>query len=279
MDFLGGLIGAGAKLLGGIFSNNANNQINQQNIAAQNQINAVNVESARQLNERNIQEQEAFAQDSVTWRTRDMMRASAESGINPLAMLGVGGTSFSNVTGSADLRAPVAHASTALGDAMGDAGQSLGRSIAAYSSQTQRQQELENKLLEARIANVNSDTVKNAADSSSIATKLGAAGLPPPYDWNLGGPYDPRKDYPARFAKPLTETYVTNTGDLTELPTAAASTATQTLMAAPASAIGAVQLLRDNLDHFLRFTFGGVRGDATRNSDRMQYQQNSYIGQ
>lgn len=247
MDFLGGLIGTVGKLVGGIFNSNSQEKTNQANINAQAAINA-----------QNIAEQEKFAQNTIQWKVQDANKA----GINPLAALGANTSSFSNIV------APTSQSSTALGDAMGDAGQSLGRAIAAQAPAAKRAAELEEQLAIAKIANVNSDTAKNQAEASRMATRLGAPGLPPPFP--PMPPPDQRKltgeTYDRHFATPTTQYFVTPSNDLIAGPSDKFSTATQTLAAAPTSAIGAADLLKSNMDLASKFYFSGHRGDAYRAS-------------
>lgn len=224
LGFIGGLVSAGASIFNGVENRNAAQALNDQNVAAQ----------------------QLYAKNRISWTVADANAA----GINPLAALGNATQSYSNVVGD-----------TGMGDSIKSAGHDLGRAIAAQSPTAQRAAELENKLLEAKIANVNADTVKQAAVASEMATKLGQPGTPPGIP--LPRP-DMRRVGPAYWAKPATEEFVTKTGDIIEAPTAAFSTATQTLAAAPTSAIAAAQLARDNLDHFLNFQMSGARGDAWR---------------
>lgn len=147
MDFLGGLLSGVSNLVGGFL-----NRSSAQSIAAQ-----------------NIQEQMAMAEHGVTWRARDATRAQAETGINRLALLGVPTSSFSNITGD----------SGALGQGVANAGQDIGRAITAGNPQLRRQQELTAQLLEARIANVNADTVRQQAEASNLVRRFASAGTAP----------------------------------------------------------------------------------------------------
>lgn len=86
---------------------------------------------AQDANADNIALQKEFAQTGVTWRTRDVMRAYGESGIHPLALLGVQGPSYTpvNYVGSSD---------TAMGDAISGASQNISRSMLATASEDKR---------------------------------------------------------------------------------------------------------------------------------------------
>jgi len=145
--FLGPLISGGMSLLGGIFG-----QQNQANIAAQ-----------------NLAQQLSFAQHGLTWKAQDATTAQEQTGINRLALLGVPTNSFSNLVGD-----------NSLGDSIGKAGQDLGRAVAAATSQPSRMDQLNEKLLEAKIANVNADTVRMAATASAVSKNLGVPGIPMP---------------------------------------------------------------------------------------------------
>lgn len=139
----GALIGAGASLAGGFLNRAANEDASQ---AASN----------ARLHESEMQRQ--FAQAGLRWRASDAMEAYKESGIHPLAMLGVSGPSYSpvNFVGSAN---------NSMGDAISSAGQGFGRAIDAAASQSERLEHagrldrlllerggLENELLKVRIA-------------------------------------------------------------------------------------------------------------------------------
>lgn len=137
------LLSAGVKIFGGLFGQS----------------------SAEKQAEANRQAQMDFAQHGVTWKAQDATAAEKQTGINRLALLGVPTNSFSNIVGS-----------SSLGDSISSAGQDIGRAVAAATAQPSRQQQLEEKLLEARIANVNSDTVRNQAAASEIARKMAQPG-------------------------------------------------------------------------------------------------------
>lgn len=207
LDFIGGLIGAGTKLLGGIFSNNESEKIAQQNIAAQQQ----------------------YAQNRIQWTVDDAKKA----GINPLAALGNATQSFSNVVGS-----------TALGDSIGDAGQSLGRAVAAASPLKQRAAELELQLAQAKIDNIKSDTVANQARASAIATRLGAPGTPPAYpvaDLPPGVVQHAAWGDPRGPVQQLEARYWDRDGKLTVIPSEKAASPLQTLAALPTNAYMALR--------------------------------------
>lgn len=240
---IGALIAGGSSLLGGIFNRSSQESINQQNIANQQAINA-----------QNIAEQEKFAQNTIQWKVADANKA----GINPLAALGASTSSFSNIAGSTSL------ADKSLGESMGSAGQAIGRAVAAQSPTALRAAELENKLLEAKIANVNSDTVKNQSDTSQIATRLGAPGLPP------GVPM-PRSDPRGPVIELYQRARDYHTGEIYDIPSEKAASPLQTLAASPTNISMAAQTAAGNLakapqDLWSRFVSSGSRGDAWRAS-------------
>lgn len=195
LDFLGGLIGGVSNLVGGLFG-----QKNQANIAAQ-----------------NIAEQTAFAQHGVTWRAEDATNAEKQTGINRLALLGVPTSSFSNVVGSND-----------LGQGIANAGQDIGRAITAGNPQVQRERELNLQLLQAKIDNVNSDTIRQTAEASALARKFASPGTArtpmPPED-----PRGPVIPLVQRARDP-------RTGEIVWIPSEKAASPLQTLAAMPTNA-------------------------------------------
>lgn len=150
MDFFGSLIGAGANLLGGLLGQSTADK---------------NRDAANALAQQNRQDQLDFAKSGIQWRVADAKAA----GINPLAALGASTSSFSNVVGSNDASSP-------LGAGVSAAGQDLGRAANALTSQQTKADQLNEKLIEAKIANVNADTVSKTAIASQIATRHSAPG-------------------------------------------------------------------------------------------------------
>lgn len=203
MDFLGSLISGGLGLLGGIFGQN-----NQANIAAQ-----------------NVAYQREFAQQGVTWRAEDATRAQNETGINRLALLGTPTNSFSNIVGD-----------NSLGDAIGRAGQELGRAVTASTAQPSRADQLNEKLLEAKIANVNADTVRMTAAASKIATTMGVPGIPMP-------PPDPR----GPVIPLMQRAWDPRTNEIVWIPSDKAASPLQTLAASPTNAALAGRGLTEGL--------------------------------
>lgn len=151
MDPESALIAAGGSLLSGLLgSSSANKALDAQNA----------------LNERNIAEQEKFATQGIRWREADATAGEKDYGINRLVAMGAPTSSFSNVVGSFP------------GD--NSMGQGIEKAAQAFAGVNTRTDKLKEKLLEAQIANVNSDTVKNQAAASKVAT---AAPTTPPPLW------------------------------------------------------------------------------------------------
>lgn len=132
MDPISALIGAGSSLLGGIF----------------------NRSSAQEMQQQNLAQQLAFAQNRIQWTVEDAKKA----GINPLAALGNATQTYSNIAGD-----------SSLGDAISSAGQNLSRAIAAGSDKESKLDQLNAKLIEAKIKNVDADTLQKTATASDIA--------------------------------------------------------------------------------------------------------------
>lgn len=231
------LIGAGASLLGGIFNRQSASDIAQQNIMMQQQ----------------------FAQKGLTWRAEDATRAQDKTGINRLALLGAPSASFSNIVGDSSLGAGIA-----------DAGQSLGRAVAAATDQPSRADQLNEKLLEARIANVQADTVRMQALAAEAVTKLSQPGTPPAIP--LPRP-DMRRVGREYWAKPMFQDFVGPHGGVVVAPTQDFSAATQTLAATPSAAAATPALIGENLVQGTRELWPGfgMRGDTFRAIDNSQY--------
>lgn len=165
LGFLGSLVGAGSSLLGGLMGSNA----------------------ADKQAEANNQMQLDFAQNGLSWKAGDATRAQAATGINRLALLGAPTSSYSNVVGG-----------DGGGSAMSGAGQDIGRAIAALAPGANRKADLQNKLLEAQIANVNSDTVRNQASASRQV--VSAPSAPTPLYTNYRTPEGDTVTLPSREA-------------------------------------------------------------------------------
>lgn len=145
MELLGALISAGARIFGGMLGSQASQQ------AAQ-----------RATDNANFQAQGGNL-DAYLYNVR---KAADAHGFSPLAVLGQGQgmQSFQAQTGD---------------NGIGDAGQDIGRAVAALADKRSRADELNEKLLEAKVANVNADTVRLQAAASALATRLGQPGTGP----------------------------------------------------------------------------------------------------
>lgn len=129
MDPISALIGAGSSLLGGIFNRSSAEQMQQQNLA----------------------QQVAFAQNRIQWTVEDAKKA----GINPIAALGNATQSYSNIAGD-----------SSMGDAIEKMGQNLMRARAAGTESESKLDQLNAKLIEAKIRNVDADTLEKTASAS-----------------------------------------------------------------------------------------------------------------
>lgn len=139
----GALIGAGASLAGGLINSEAND------VASGRSQDVANNNAALQMR---------MAMHGVTMRARDVMNAYGETGLHPLALLGVNAPTYTPVN-------YVGGGNNAIGDAVSSAGQGIGRALDATASQTERlthasrldglvteRAGLENDLLRMRIA-------------------------------------------------------------------------------------------------------------------------------
>lgn len=142
LDFIGGLIGSGLKLLGGSEAEKSADARAAQNIASQKE----------------------FAQHGVSWKVDDARRA----GISPLAALGASTTSFSNVVGGEGK----------FGDAIGDASQDVSRAIQSTSNREQRGLQLAAAKLEIEGKSLDND-IKRAELASQIRKGTSPAVGPP----------------------------------------------------------------------------------------------------
>lgn len=140
-DIVGGLIGAGTKILGGKMSEDSANERAAANIAAQKE----------------------FAQQGVSWKVADAKRA----GISPLAALGASTNSFSNVVGGEGK----------LGEALSDSSQDISRAAGAAFPSQQKAMLIKGAQLDLERKGLENDVLR--ADLASRIQKVGAAGNPP----------------------------------------------------------------------------------------------------
>ena len=229
MGLLDGLISAGANIIGGIMGQN----------------------NAEDIANKNIQMQQDFAQNALSWKAGDARRAEKNWGINPLALLGAQTSSFQNVVGD-----------NSLGQGIANAGQDLGRAANALTDHQERKAQLDEDLLKAQIASINSQTVHNQAAASNMATRATAAtpGL-----------------RPGMKAKtlPLYSTFTDPDGNQVILPSDKASTSLQNMASWPSNMaigldmlsrnLGVRHIWRDTSDWVTRHGSVPIRGDVYRN--------------
>lgn len=116
MGFFDAIPGVVGSLVGGILGSNTAD---------------ANRQAAEQANAQNIALQKEFATSGIQWRAADVMHAYNQTGIHPLALLGVQGSSYTptNFVGSG---------SSPMGDAVSSAGQNISRAMMATSSDKAR---------------------------------------------------------------------------------------------------------------------------------------------
>lgn len=217
MGVFDSLVSAGASIFGGLTGAN----------------------QAENTAERNANLQTQFAQEGLRWKAFDATEAEKQTGINRLALLGVPTSSFSNLVGD-----------SSLGDAIGKSGQDIGRAVAAATEKQSRADQLNEKLMEAKIANVNADTVRLQAAASEMATKLGQPGTGVPF---------PTPD-PRGVVIPLMQrARDPRTGEIVWIPSEKAASPLQTIAASPTNIALAGRGLSEGL-----IGFPTERGDVVR---------------
>lgn len=189
MDFLSGLLSAGSSLLGGMFTSRAQQaQADLQNEAMHH---------------------------GISIKAHDARDAEAKYGINPLVSMGA----------SASMPSPVAVGG--LGDGISGMGAGLASAAKSFDGDATRATKLNNELMEAKIANVKSDTVRNAAAASQMVTAVPKAPSP-----NIPDLY-------TDFKAP--------DGSLVRLPSSKASSSLQNMAAWPSNLAIGSQMLSHNL--------------------------------
>lgn len=150
MSAIGGdVFGAIAQTVGGL--------INRQEARQTRLSNEKQGEVARHLREQDIAYQREFAQHGIRWRVEDAKAA----GLHPLSALGAAGASYT--PGPIPIVSSVPD--TSLGDAIGRAGQDLGRAISAsQNEQERRTRDLQIKLLETQVD-------RNSAEAEAIRSQ------------------------------------------------------------------------------------------------------------
>lgn len=232
MDFLGGLLSGASNLINGFLNRNAVNK--------QNELNAWMV-GQNALYGPTIQADAATAAEKAT-------------GINRLTMLGVR---------PMDLPA---QSVGSLGDSVGQAGQDIGRAITAGNPALKRQQELESQLLEAKIANVNADTVRQHAEASNLVRKFASPGTPPMVNVPLPTPSPFTRD-----TLPLFQDYRDDRGGRIKMLSHDASQSVMNAASMPLAVPIGAGLIGGNIDNFLDATrvspINIGRPDVFRNVD------------
>lgn len=137
--FFGSVLSAAGSVVGGLLGNESQRKAN---------------ENAKDAAAHALRAQDEFAKRGVTYKVRDLMNASSESGIHPLALLGVQGPTYSPVI-------PTFSGGNPLGEGIARAGQDISRGIEATANRELRAAAndlqmqrfaLENDLLRAKIA-------------------------------------------------------------------------------------------------------------------------------
>lgn len=147
MSFLGSIIGGIGSLAGGLFGKSSQDKANAAN----------------------IQLQKDFAQKGIQWKVADARKA----GVHPLAALGASTVGFS----------PSVVGSSALGDAVSNMGQDIGRAVDAAATRPTRLEHLQTAIAEQQLRGLQLDNdgkfIANTALASSAA-RTAMSGPPMP---------------------------------------------------------------------------------------------------
>jgi hypothetical protein len=198
-------------------------------------------QAANQYNQ-NMQLQSDLAYHGVERRVQDAKAA----GINPLAALGMSSAPMASVVGGH----PEAGASQ-----MGQAGQDLGRAVAAVADKESRTDQLNERLLELKIKGAEADITHQQLLNSGLAKRLAQPGTPP----GVPGIPFPRED-PRGPVVHATQRIRTDSGEIITVPSAAASQALQNIFSAPGGVPVAVELTRANVGNAARDLRSGDYG-------------------
>ena len=114
--FFGSVLSGATSLIGGLFGGESQRKAN---------------ENAKDAAEHARRQQDELAKRGITYRVRDIMNAYQESGINPLALLGVQGPTYSPVT-------PAFLGGNPVGEGIARAGQDISRGIHATADRELR---------------------------------------------------------------------------------------------------------------------------------------------
>lgn len=156
---LGDIIGAGAKLIGGLLGHKAGKDA---------------ISAKKQMNAKNIQMQKEFAQQGIRWKVDDAKAA----GIHPLYALGANTHSFSPVDVGFS-------ANNSLGNAISDMGQDIGRAVDATRTRKEREEALERQSAFANLQLENA-SLQNDLLRSQIAKNRAAPNPPMPSSSSSG---------------------------------------------------------------------------------------------
>lgn len=188
LDLLGGLISGGASLLGGILGGNSSKKI-----------------AAQQM-----RMQKEFAQNGIQWKVADAQKA----GVHPLYALGANTVSYS----------PVSVGDSSLASGISQAGQDIGRAVAATASEPGRNKilqgqmdqlalqraGLENQLLASQIAKTNA-SIGPPMPGPAITRLVDGQGDSPMIDPQSQQPTKVFADSPAFEPGPVPEVSFANT--------------------------------------------------------------------
>jgi hypothetical protein len=213
---LAALIGGGSSILGGLINTNNQQQINQQN----------------------WQNQLFMAQNAIQMRVADANKA----GINPLAALG---SSFSP-------SAPQL-VGTNPGSGITDAGQNISRALLARQDTNERQERLNEQLLQARIDNVKADTIRLTAGASRIATENSVGSPPPLSPSNAIQGNIPLPRSRSDVLKPLMQPMDDGRGGIVWTPSETASQSFMNWASMPAQIATAAGLAGRNFHEFIKW--------------------------
>ena len=123
----------------------------------------INSSSARDIAAQNIANQQLFAKNAIQWKVAD----AAKAGIHPLFALGAQTNSFANVAGD-----------TSLGDAIQNAGQSIGRAADAVATADERAISKKADMLKLENMGLQNDILR-AELASKVQRQSGAMVAPP----------------------------------------------------------------------------------------------------
>lgn len=145
---IGAGIAAGSSLLGGAMNSAANKKAQQGQNEQAWYIDDWNRAQLQRNRDEDYARQKEFANMGVRWKVNDAQNA----GIHPLAVLGGGAATYSPGTQSVGMSAPSASGDSSWGNAIADAGKSIG---AAMGQDTSRAQQATATVYERQMADLN----------------------------------------------------------------------------------------------------------------------------